>query len=100
MLLSGAEAVVGVGGVDFGETEAAHHYYFGQRNRRWRGPRDHFEPGFFSPTSQPAIFTRSLGEEIINLLQKLDAEGATIVQVTRAENNSASGNRIIQLRDG
>src|SRR6201993_4438967 len=42
----------------------------------------------------------SQGEEIMNLFKKLNAEGATIVQVTHSEKNAAYGNRVIQLRDG
>src|SRR5215216_3376804 len=42
----------------------------------------------------------SQGEEIMNLFEKLNAEGVTIVQVTHSEKNAAYGNRIIQLRDG
>src|ERR1700757_3781919 len=42
----------------------------------------------------------SQGEEIMQLFQKLNAEGATIVQVTHSEKNAAYGNRVIQLRDG
>ena len=42
----------------------------------------------------------SQGEEIIQLFQKLNAEGTTIIQVTHSEKNASYGNRIIQLRDG
>src|SRR6266540_3669648 len=42
----------------------------------------------------------SQGEEIMELFQKLNAEGTTIIQVTHSEKNAAYGNRIIQLRDG
>ena len=42
----------------------------------------------------------SQGEEIMQLFQKLNTEGTTIVQVTHSEKNAAYGNRIIQLRDG
>ncbi len=42
----------------------------------------------------------SQGEEIMQLFQKRNAEGTTIVQVTHSEKNAAYGNRIIQLRDG
>jgi len=42
----------------------------------------------------------SQGEEIMNLFQKLNAEGTTIIQVTHSEKNAAYGNRVIQLRDG
>jgi len=40
------------------------------------------------------------GEEIMELFKKLNAEGATIIQVTHSEKNASYGNRIIQLRDG
>ena len=42
----------------------------------------------------------SQGEEIMQLFQKLNSEGATIILVTHSEKNAAYGNRIIQLRDG
>ena len=42
----------------------------------------------------------SQGEEIMQIFQKLNAEGTTIIQVTHSEKNAAYGNRIIQLRDG
>jgi putative ABC transport system ATP-binding protein len=40
------------------------------------------------------------GQEIMELFQKLNAEGTTIIQVTHSEKNAGYGNRIIQLRDG
>ena len=40
------------------------------------------------------------GEEIMQLFQKLNVEGTTIIQVTHSEKNAGYGNRIIQLRDG
>jgi putative ABC transport system ATP-binding protein len=42
----------------------------------------------------------SQGEEIMELFQKLNSEGTTIIQVTHSEKNAEYGNRIIQLRDG
>src|ERR1700751_607155 len=42
----------------------------------------------------------SQGEEIMQLFQKLNAGGTTIVQVTHSEKNAGYGNRVIQLRDG
>ena len=42
----------------------------------------------------------SQGEEIMQLFQKLNAEGTTIIQVTHSEKNAGYGNRIVQLRDG
>src|SRR5438552_9455920 len=42
----------------------------------------------------------SQGEEIMELFQKLNAGGTTIIQVTHSEKNASYGNRIIQLRDG
>jgi len=40
------------------------------------------------------------GREIMELFQKLNAEGTTIVQVTHSETNAAYGGRIVRLRDG
>ena len=40
------------------------------------------------------------GEEIMDLLKKLNGEGTTILQVTHSEKNAAYGNRIIKLLDG
>ncbi len=40
------------------------------------------------------------GEEIMQLFQKLNQEGVTIVQVTHSEKNAAYGKRIIHLLDG
>jgi putative ABC transport system ATP-binding protein len=40
------------------------------------------------------------GEEIIDLLEGLNAEGTAVVQVTDSEKKPACGNRVIQLRDG
>src|SRR5207237_3299320 len=42
----------------------------------------------------------SQGEEIMELFQKLNAEGTTIIQVTHSEKNAGYGKRIMQLRDG
>jgi ABC-type lipoprotein export system ATPase subunit len=42
----------------------------------------------------------SQGREIMQLFQRLNAEGATIIQVTHSEENAAYGHRIVQLRDG
>jgi putative ABC transport system ATP-binding protein len=42
----------------------------------------------------------SQGEEIMQLFQKLNSEGTTIIQVTHSEKNASYGNRVIQLRDG
>jgi len=42
----------------------------------------------------------SQGEEIMELFQKLNAEGTTIIQVTHSEKNAGYGSRVIQLRDG
>ena len=36
----------------------------------------------------------------MELFQKLNEEGTTIIQVTHSETNAAYGNRIIKLRDG
>jgi len=40
------------------------------------------------------------GEEIMELLKKLNEEGTTIIQVTHSEKNAAYGDRIIHLLDG
>ena len=40
------------------------------------------------------------GEEIMNMLTKLNKEGTTIIQVTHSETNAAYGRRVIQLHDG
>ena len=42
----------------------------------------------------------SQSEEIMQLFQRLNSEGTTIIQVTHSETNAAYGNRVIQLRDG
>jgi ABC-type ATPase involved in cell division len=42
----------------------------------------------------------SQGGEIMNLFNRLNAEGTTVVQVTDSEKNPACGNCVIQLRDG
>jgi len=42
----------------------------------------------------------SQGEEIMDLFNRLNAEGTTAVQFTHSEKNPAYGNRVIQLRDG
>ncbi len=42
----------------------------------------------------------SQAEEIMQLFQRLNSEGTTIIQVTHSESNAAFGNRVIQLRDG
>jgi ABC-type lipoprotein export system ATPase subunit len=40
------------------------------------------------------------GEMIMELFQKLNREGVTIIQVTHSERNAEYGSRIIQLEDG
>lgn len=40
------------------------------------------------------------GKEIMELFQKLNSEGTTIVQVTHSETNAEYGRRIIHLEDG
>ncbi|HEV3098805.1 MAG TPA: hypothetical protein VGY75_03730 [Candidatus Udaeobacter sp.] len=42
----------------------------------------------------------SHSEEIMDLFNRLNAEGTTVVQVTHSEKNPVYGNRVIQLRDG
>ena len=40
------------------------------------------------------------GREIMELFQRLNQEGTTIIQVTHSEANAAYGSRIVRLRDG
>jgi len=40
------------------------------------------------------------GREIMQLFQRLNAEGTTIIQVTHSEENAGYSRRIVQLRDG
>jgi len=40
------------------------------------------------------------GREVMQLFQRLNREGTTIVQVTHSESNAAYGGRIVRLRDG
>jgi ABC-type lipoprotein export system ATPase subunit len=42
----------------------------------------------------------SQGKEIMDLFQKLNEEGTTIIQVTHSEKNASYGSRVIQLVDG
>ncbi len=42
----------------------------------------------------------SQGREIMELFQRLNAEGTTIIQVTHSDTNAACGRRTINLRDG
>lgn len=42
----------------------------------------------------------SQGQEIMELFQKLNREGTTIIQVTHSEKNASYGSRVIQLSDG
>lgn len=42
----------------------------------------------------------SQGREIMDLFNKLNEGGTTIVQVTHSEENARRGNRVIELRDG
>jgi ABC-type lipoprotein export system ATPase subunit len=42
----------------------------------------------------------SQGKEIMELFNRLNDEGTTIVQVTHSETNASCGSRIINLRDG
>jgi putative ABC transport system ATP-binding protein len=42
----------------------------------------------------------SHGEEIVDLCNRLNAEGTTVVPVTHSEKNPAYRDRVIQLRDG
>jgi ABC-type lipoprotein export system ATPase subunit len=40
------------------------------------------------------------GEEIMELFERLNTEGTTIVQVTHSEKNATYGNRVVRLLDG
>ncbi|UCD74299.1 MAG: ABC transporter ATP-binding protein, partial [Phycisphaerales bacterium] len=40
------------------------------------------------------------GREIMELFQRLNAEGTTIIQVTHSEENASYSRRIVKLRDG
>src|SRR5439155_277294 len=40
------------------------------------------------------------GRQIMELFQKLNGQGMTIVQVTHSQTNAACGRRIIRLQDG
>jgi len=40
------------------------------------------------------------GAEIMQLFQKLNGEGTTIVQVTHSETNAGYGKRVVRMRDG
>jgi len=40
------------------------------------------------------------GAEIMQLFQKLNAEGTTIIQVTHSETNAGYGRRVVKMRDG
>ena len=42
----------------------------------------------------------SQGKEIMELFQKLNEEGTTIVQVTHSEANAAYSDKVVQLADG
>jgi|SRR5688572_27802279 len=42
----------------------------------------------------------SQGKEIMQLFQRLNAEGTTIIQVTHSEANAAAGHRIVNIVDG
>jgi ABC-type lipoprotein export system ATPase subunit len=42
----------------------------------------------------------SQGQEIMEIFQRLNEEGTTIVQVTHSLENARYGDRIIELRDG
>ena len=42
----------------------------------------------------------SQGEEVMDVLTKLNKEGTTIIQVTHSEKNASYGDRIVYLRDG
>jgi putative ABC transport system ATP-binding protein len=57
-------------------------------------------PKLLLPNEPTESLHSSQGEEIMDLFNRLNAEGTTVVQVTHSEKNPAYGNRVIQLRDG
>lgn len=50
--------------------------------------------------SQPATCTPNQGKQIMALLQTLNEEGITIIQVTHNEEFARYGKRIIRIADG
>ena len=57
-------------------------------------------PKLLLPDEPTGNLNSSQGEEIMDLCNRLNAEGTTVVQVAHSEKNPAYGNRVIQLRDG
>lgn len=58
------------------------------------------KPRFLLADEPTGNLHSSQGEEIMQLLSKLNKEGTTIIQVTHSEKNASYGNRIIYLKDG
>jgi len=58
------------------------------------------EPSVILADEPTGSLHSSQGRMIMDLLERLNAEGTTIVQVTHNEEYAAYGDRIIQLRDG
>jgi putative ABC transport system ATP-binding protein len=58
------------------------------------------KPKVLLPDEPTGNLHSSPGGEIMNLFNRLNAEGTTVVQVTDSEKNPACGKCVIQLRDG
>jgi len=58
------------------------------------------EPSLILADEPTGSLHSSQGEMIMDLLQRLNSEGTTVVQVTHNETYAAYGDRVIQLRDG
>ena len=58
------------------------------------------EPAVILADEPTGSLHSSQGRMIMELLQQLNREGTTIIQVTHNEDYAAYGNRIIQLKDG
>jgi putative ABC transport system ATP-binding protein len=57
-------------------------------------------PGLILADDPTGNLNSEQGQEIMELLTRLNKEGTTIIQVTHSEKNAAYGNRIIHLLDG
>ncbi|UCG58011.1 MAG: ABC transporter ATP-binding protein [Phycisphaerales bacterium] len=57
-------------------------------------------PGLILADEPTGNLHSSQGEEIMQLLTKLNKEGTTIIQVTHSEKNASHSERIIKLSDG
>ncbi len=58
------------------------------------------EPAMILADEPTGSLHTSQGRMIMDLLQQLNREGTTIIQVTHNEDYAAYGNRVIQLKDG